>query len=961
MERCQSLSRAGALSGQELVCAPERSTAEAGAAQELDDDPAQTATELHNRSVRLLDRYTRHNDLDALQAALDAAHKATQLDPTVPGSFSQLGRILYTRFQHFGKFADLERAVAELERAVAMNNADTEERIHHLDQLGITLQVLYQNTGNQRVLDRRIAIARRVVDSTADHAVDKPRWISFLGMAIMQQYWRDGALDRLHEAIDHLERARDACLPEHSEYPVILDHLGIGYRNRFDATEAPQDLARAIECFVEAAQLMPEDSAQYPTVLTNLASGLGTRYQQVSRGLKDLERSIANYQRAIERTPPDAPVLLLRLGNLATMLVARYEHIHARDDIDRAIEILNSLIRQQADDAPLLAKHWFGLGQALLQLYLQTDDQMDMRRGMSAFEQASRLGLTTSIQVGFQAADQWLTWAFSRRAWDQVARAHDYAHQCSEKLVRIQLLRRHQEDCLAQTQGMAARAAYALAKQGELERAVVALERGQARLLSDALARDRADLDQLPAQGYGELLERYREASDRWNTASDKTRALYQTLDQIVGEIQRIPGFEHFLALPSFCDIARAARDQPIVYIVATELGGLALCVPSSAGIANRSSSDSDTISAIWLPRLTATELDYRLEGGEADHIGYLTAYRDWRNDKKNQTKLKTWHDSLDDITQWLWAAIMWRLVPALPDCTSATLIPVGRLALLPLHATWTTDPDDATRRIYALDVLTISYAPNARSRLEAMTIAERVRPDSLLAIAEPASPKAGPLPNSTDEVRAIARLFQQSTILGHRAATHNNTVKSLPLHSSLHFAGHASANLQKPLASGVRLADRDFTLADLLELRHGGLRLVTLSACETGVPGAKLPDEVVNLPSGFLLAGAGGIVSSLWSADDISTMLLMVRFYYQWHKQNTEPRRALTEAQQWIRDSTNDEKQQYLEAICSADNTGPDSRSGSCAARQILDEGRPWDRDFQHPFHWAAFTYVGV
>ena len=50
-------------------------------------------------------------------------------------------------------------------------------------------------------------------------------------------------------------------------------------------------------------------------------------------------------------------------------------------------------------------------------------------------------------------------------------------------------------------------------------------------------------------------------------------------LDQVVAEIQQVPGFEDFLATPTFDDVSRAAADQPLAYVAAAEHGGLALVV----------------------------------------------------------------------------------------------------------------------------------------------------------------------------------------------------------------------------------------------------------------------------------------------------------------------------------------------------------------------------------------------
>jgi CHAT domain-containing protein len=96
---------------------------------------------------------------------------------------------------------------------------------------------------------------------------------------------------------------------------------------------------------------------------------------------------------------------------------------------------------------------------------------------------------------------------------------------------------------------------------------------------------------------------------------------------------------------------------------------------------------------------------------------------------------------------------------------------------------------------------------------------------------------------------------------------------------------------------------------------------MATLSACETGVPGARLPDEVVSLPSAFIRAGFGGAIGSLWTVRDDSTAQLMTRFYQLWRAEGMPPVFALARAQKELREK----------------------------------------EKFRHPFYWAAFYMTGV
>jgi CHAT domain-containing protein len=85
------------------------------------------------------------------------------------------------------------------------------------------------------------------------------------------------------------------------------------------------------------------------------------------------------------------------------------------------------------------------------------------------------------------------------------------------------------------------------------------------------------------------------------------------------------------------------------------------------------------------------------------------------------------------------------------------------------------------------------------------------------------------------------------------------------------------------------------------------------LSPCETGIIETKLPDEVVAMPMAFARAGFAGAVASLWSVADVSTAMLMERFYRLWHEDGMSPASALLEAQRWLRDTINKEKADHF------------------------------------------------
>jgi len=96
--------------------------------------------------------------------------------------------------------------------------------------------------------------------------------------------------------------------------------------------------------------------------------------------------------------------------------------------------------------------------------------------------------------------------------------------------------------------------------------------------------------------------------------------------------------------------------------------------------------------------------------------------------------------------------------------------------------------------------------------------------------------------------------------------------------------ASHGTLDPDSPLFSAIKLApghgqDGDLTAMEVFSLPLSA-RLVTLSACQTGLGKLKSGDEIIGFNRAFLAAGAGAILSSLWRVSDVATAVLMKRFY---------------------------------------------------------------------------------
>jgi CHAT domain-containing protein len=212
------------------------------------------------------------------------------------------------------------------------------------------------------------------------------------------------------------------------------------------------------------------------------------------------------------------------------------------------------------------------------------------------------------------------------------------------------------------------------------------------------------------------------------------------------------------------------------------------------------------------------------------------------------------------------------------------------------------------------------------------------------------------PLAGTAEEARSIKSLFPQAEVLTGQQAT-KAALKRVDAPSILHIATHgfflegaardvtesatkpgvsgtrsiqANIKIENPLLrSGLALAganlnksgndDGILTALEASNLNLWGTKVVTLSACETGVGEVKNGEGVYGLRRAFFLAGAETLVMSLWPVSDRVTREMMTAYY-------TELKNGL-------------------------------GRSEALRQAQLAMLKR---KDRQHPFYWASFIQSG-
>lgn len=730
--------------------------------------------------------------------------------------------------------------------------------------------------------------------------------------------------------------------------------------------------ARAISLIEQALQDLKREQAPgtWAFARTMLAAVYNERI--VESGADDTQRIVDLLQQALQ--------VYTRTGwphewaqattNLASALCQAVGSEKA-ESIERAITLLRDVLEYASREQNPVA--W---ARTMRRLGIAYHERVHGDRAANAAQAAQcwelaleELNENTALDEYQRAASNLAFVCMEQQRWQDAAHHFRRAIGASEARYRSSLLRAGQAGPLADIGKISRNAAYALARAGRLRDAVVLLELGRARALSEAMTRERADLegvaqksrptylryqsvsmriDQIEAEEReASLLSDERDKLSRISRVRVQMQQAREELDEIIRAIRLLPGYEGFLKEPSWDDCAAAVTDlsrdaieahPPLVYLVTVEQGSLALLLHAAGAPAEV------TVEALWLDDFGADALMATLARPAQDgtYEGFMASVIDG-----SSAELA---DALAEILPVLGRDLVAPVAARLRELRSDSvlLIPCGHLNLLPLHAAPYRVGD---RESCLLDEAAVSFSPSARAVVAAR---RRLRDDGDVKLGgiavgfAPAHPRY--LPYARFELEAIAQHVSSAgcTALYEQQATKESVLALLPQVNHAHFSCHGSFDAVEPLSSTLELVDGPLTLHEVLT--QGSLsdvRLAVLSACQTAVSDfAHLPEEVIGWPSAFLQAGAAAVVGTLWSVNSISTALLMVKFYELYLKGDgstgcdpMQPARALCRAQTWLRSLTAEEANLQLGSAIYAGVRHP----------------------FGAPQYWAPFVLVGA
>ena len=813
--------------------------------------------------------------------------------------------------------------------------ADVQDRFALDMQQGL-LEALdeFYATGNADVLEVHIPMAEMAVSVSTRGSVLRGALLNSQAGLLRAKAQATGSVADLDRAILSLEEAI-SCEGSHDWRMRLRANLGDALAQHYDMQEDRPSLERAVLTLVPLVAETAENAGTKSAVMAERLYTLGHIFSQLHHAGdgEALDKAIDALEQAAAIRATVAPGVGSRiLTGLAGLLLERFQERNGEQaDLARAILLGRESVRL-ADEPPLKAPALFNFARTLdEQIKRNGSGRTERRRTLTELCQlAARrmpdLYWRAALQLGEMLSDE--------DDWPAAASALRKASDAIEEVIDSQIVPAHGEPWLATIGSVTSGAAYAAARMGAADQAAVILERGRAVALSQLLERNLADLAVFAAEGHADLVSEYRDLSHRLRAASagsvargGPARSLGTLarhrgeLAAVIEQLRSLPGHETFLASASEGDIQAAAAHDPLVYLAATERGGLAILVHA----------DGQSY-PVWLPMLD-----------QAAVTGHVRRWRDAAS-----LPLHRQFAVLEDTAQWLWDAVMAPVREAAPG-ESMVVIAGGGLGLLPVHAAWFADSACPTGRRYALDDLRLSFAGNAKTLLAAARMLARTRGTGVVVVDEPYPVSATTLPMSHLEAAAALRGPQPRRHLRRENATRAAVLRSLDHAAIAHFSCHGEADLREPLRSFLLCADDEqLTLRDLMGRDLTGIGMAVLSACETARIGGPALDEVIGFPAGLLQAGIPRVVGSLWTVPEASTAELIIRFYDQLYFQGAEPAEALRQAQRSVRDTTVAEKRLYL---------GDQPGASDLVPRLLPDDARPYAR----PYFWAGFSFFGI
>ncbi|KAG2747171.1 hypothetical protein P692DRAFT_201606729 [Suillus brevipes Sb2] len=843
---------------------------------------------LNNLANRLSTRFDHRGNAEDLDQAIALGGEALALHPVGhtdrSASLNNLAVLLSTRFDYRGNAEDLDQAIALLRQALALRPVGHPDRPSSLNNLAARLSIRFDHRGNAEDLDQAIALHREALALRPVGHTDRSKSLNNLATRLSTRFDHRGNAEDLDQAIA-LDREALALHPVgHTDRSKSLGNLALRLSTRFDHRGNAEDLDQAIALGREALALHPVGHTDRSASLTNLAVQLSTRFDHRGNA-EDLDQAIALTREALSLRPVGHPDRPSSLTNLADELSTRFDHRGSGEDLNESRQNLRCALTllTQHDSRRLqvhisLATVYLSFHRSGLDGTGPGEDNDSLNAAMHHFKTAANV-VPGGLLFRLRAALRWVHHADEHKHGTQLD-AYATSMQLMDAYMSATASVSSRHSAMKDFPGtVAVDAASCALRSGDVRRAVELLEQGRT-IIWTQMTRLRTPLDNLQTHSdhAAALMKRFRDLSSLLDqppashadgtpsvdveAADARYRRLVEDWNGVAEEIRKIEGFSRFLLPPVFADLQEAARDGPIIMLIASD-----------------SSCDAIIITHTQPP--TSIQLPTDFEKLTALVHGFREAIGKDDSPKGNQTALikalrKLWNDVVCPVVENLGAfarrgsRIWW--------------CPTSLFNFLPLHAA-------GEYRAYG-NSLSQQYISSYTPSLTALMRARRRR-DRSLSVPFAAIGQNCPAGHSSEstlefvepELELVRRLLPSPPAVSFTKITSVDATKSRALcamqdNTWLHFACHGTQNYRDPFNSAFLMRDQPLSLLDITQMDLSRHEFAFLSACETAVGDFATPDEVIHLAAGLQFAGVKSVVGTLWKVNDSTVQRLVKAFY---------------------------------------------------------------------------------
>jgi len=889
------------------------------------------ATALTNLAWARLKGFIR-NDLEDIDVTTSLFREALALRPEhhldYSSSLFNLTEALTWRYSKKSTTADIREAAHLYRELLPLCPDGTYLRSIMAGPNGVNYVIGECNKPPVDTSDEGIHLRRVVVEICPLGHQLRHNALNWLAEAVEARFKQCGSIDDIDEAIQLRRETAPLCLEGHADYDTHLNNLALSLVSRFHHQGKPNDLDEAISLYEEALRLCPVGHESRDFLLDNLGGALVTRFEK-RRDIDDITRAVSLYHETLTLRPPGHPHRDTTLHNLALALDVRYDSLHVIEDLNEAIYQYRESLQLKQLDHPERHVTLRNLSSALCSRFIQTQENEDVDEAITLCQESLALlssmhpdryfsymrlqeaylsrfrilhdpvDLSLAIE-NFRLASRHPTQGFPRRikeAIDWARQAEVYQHESaleayqmcfelfdSHVMTRSSIIsRREAATAFNGAQSLSVDAASCAIRRDNLLRAVELVEqgRGQQWSLASRLRTPVEDLESANptlAHNYLELSKLVSNTAQNSATitdraAADRAATEYRRLTEqwaaVVAEIRGIRAFSRFLLPPLYEGLQAAARQGPVIILIASRYSCSTIIVPPSGAPHH-----------VPLPSVTLAELtNLKDRFARAIRHARVMGPKVPRND-------------LIVLLRTVWDTIMLPIVNILQHglklkfLSRIWLCPTAAFTSIPLHAAHPFKTNaDGSKEPCLEDLYICSYTPTLSALVRSRQLMKKRVTPSFVTIGQgkPGAGKGKELLAVDSELELVQKLVpataNRTTIFGD-AATRAGALEALQQNTWVHLACHGKQDRIQPYHSHFVMRDEHLTLLDIMEKDIPHAEFAFLSACHTAVGDEETPDEVIHLAAGLQFSGFKSVIGTLWEVDDSVAQHVVEAFY---------------------------------------------------------------------------------